>query len=75
MVDSPIWFDQQPMSDTPYMPTLQQLRQMMHSQPDLSHERMAEIRRKLESGSYLTRSAAEETAGRMIDDGEFPRTA
>ena len=43
----------------------------MDRQPPMSEERMAEIRRKLISGEYLTRQAAEMSADRLIDDAEF----
>ena len=74
-MDSPIPTGQSPMSDTPYMPSLSQLREMLRNAPDVSQERINEIRRKLQSGAYLTRAAAEETAGRMLDSGDFPEQA
>ena len=53
------------------LPSIDQLRQMMDRQPPMSEERMAEIRRKLASGEYLTRGAAELSADRLLDDAEF----
>ena len=61
------------MSDTPYMPSLDQLRNMLRTAPDISQERIEELRRKLESGVYLTRTAAEESATRLIDSGDLPQ--
>ena len=43
----------------------------MDRQPPMSEERMAEIRRKLDGGEYLTRGAAEMSAERLLDDAEF----
>lgn len=53
------------------IPSLDQLKEMMERQPPMSDERMAEIRRKLIKGEYLTRQAAEMSADRLLDDAEF----
>lgn len=71
MVDSPIFPPQIPMSDTPYLPSMDELRQMMRRQSEMSQQQMTEIRRKLESGEYLTRKAAELSAERLLDDGDI----
>ena len=71
MFDTPRSNDQQSAQFTPDVPSINQLRQMMHRQPEMTAEQAAEIRRKLEDGTYLTRRVAEESAGRLLDDGEF----
>ena len=54
-------------------PSVAELRQMMNRETTAREDYLEEIRRKLESGHYLTRSAAEESAERMMNDGDFNR--
>ncbi len=78
--------DRAPMSDTasenpnraldsednaPQIPTTDELRAMMHRQAEQPNRLLDEIRRKVQNGDYLTRAAAEESAKRMLDDGDI----
>ena len=56
-------------------PSVEDLRRMMHNEPEVRQQLLNEIRQKLARGDFLTRSAAEESAGRLLDTGEMlPRT-
>jgi hypothetical protein len=56
-------------------PSVDDLRRMMHNEPEVRQQLLNEIRQKLARGDYLTRIAAEESAGRLLDGGEMlPRT-
>ncbi len=56
-------------------PSVEDLRRMMHNEPEVREELLNEIRRKLARGDYLTRNAAEQSAGRLVDSGDMlPRT-
>ena len=57
--------------DTPAVPTVDQLRQMLQNQTDSSELVLDRIRRKVQSGDYLTREAAEESARRLLDSGDL----
>jgi len=57
------------------VPSVEELRRMMQNDPEVRQEFLNEIRQKLARGDFLTRSAAEESAGRLLDSGElFPPT-
>ena len=57
------------------VPSVEDLRRMMHNEPELRQELLNEIRQKLTRGNFLTRSAAEQSAGRLLDSGDLlPRT-
>jgi hypothetical protein len=50
------------------LPTVNELRKWLES--PATQDRLDELRRKIEDGSYLTREAAEQSASRMLDDDE-----
>ncbi|MDG2128501.1 MAG: hypothetical protein P8K08_10955 [Fuerstiella sp.] len=49
------------------MPSIDDLRRMMHNEPEVRQVLMNEIRQKLIRGEYLSRKAATESAGRILD--------
>ena len=53
------------------LPTSGELRKLMNRETSLRDEYLEELRQKLNYGHYLTRDVAEESAQRMIDEGEF----
>ena len=57
--------------NAPQVPSTDELRAMMHRQAGQPSQLLDEIRRKVQNGDYLTRAAAEESAKRMLDDGDI----
>lgn len=50
---------------------IDRLKDLLQQSPATMDGYLAEIRRKLSDGSYLTREVAEESAERMLDDGDL----
>lgn len=48
---------------------IENLRRLMNYDQPLSDQRLAELRDRVAKGEFLTRAAAEATAGRLVDDG------
>ncbi len=55
-------------TEPPHVPTVEELRAMMHRQVATPNTVLDEIRRKIQNGDYLTRQAAEQSAKRMMDE-------
>ena len=55
-------------SDDSGATSLERLRRLSRQQTGLSDDRIAELRDRIASGASLTRSAAELTASRLVDD-------
>ncbi|MFY9252497.1 MAG: hypothetical protein WAO83_03515 [Fuerstiella sp.] len=53
------------------LPSVAELRQLMNRDVTPRDEYLAELKNRLQNGEFLTRAAAEQSAQRMIDDGEF----
>ena len=68
MVDSPMTSMELPDDDAANVRSVKSLCRLMRDKPDVSAERLAEIRQKLESGAYLNRATAEESARHILDD-------
>ena len=55
------------------LPSVDDLRRMMHNEPEVRQVLLDEIRQKLVRGDFLTRQAANESAGRLLDSGDLFR--
>ena len=53
------------------LPSVEDLRRMMHNEPEVRQVLLNEIRQKLARGDFLTRKAANESAGRLLDSGDL----
>jgi hypothetical protein len=54
-------------------PSVEELRRMMHNEPEVRQVLLSELRQKLLRGDFLTREAAKESAGRLLDSGDLFR--
>ena len=57
--------------DSESLPSVSELREMMNRNTTMREAHIEEIRRKLSNDHYLTRAAAEESAQRIIDNGDL----
>ncbi|MCP4783306.1 MAG: hypothetical protein GY903_00285 [Fuerstiella sp.] len=60
-----------PSRPTDAAPSVEDLRRMMHNEPEVRQELLNEVRQKLARGDFLTRDAAEESARRLVDSGDM----
>ncbi len=58
---------------TASVPSAEELRQMMHNEPEVRQVLLNDLRQKLLRGDLLTREAAKESAGRLLDSGDLFR--
>ncbi|MEQ9406763.1 MAG: hypothetical protein RIK87_03515 [Fuerstiella sp.] len=63
--------DGQPTERPEVLPSFAELQHLLQQNPDAGTGRLEQIRRRLQTGHYLTRAAAEESARRMLDDNDI----